>query len=108
LSCEWEAISKEDYARVPFAVQVVRLVNNPGVVIGQSSNRKIANGIDWTMLLKAWTTFARGETPSPPPLINQQLLRLPSEERHLVRKPNKHKDNRVIDLSRNKTNCALK
>ncbi|KAI8048898.1 transferase [Syncephalis plumigaleata] len=105
LPLEWEAISKEDYDHVPCAVHVVRLANNSGIVICQSGSHLISDGTGWTMLLKAWATFARGEIP-PPPLIDYQLLRLDSEERHLVKIPNANTGDRAADYAGNTVNHA--
>ncbi|RKP26503.1 transferase [Syncephalis pseudoplumigaleata] len=87
---EWAAVSWLEGEDVAFAVHVVRFANNSGVLVCQSGHHQIADGTGWSMLLRAWAAFARGETP-PPPEHNRHLLRLGPTERHLVRKPSADK-----------------
>ncbi|KAI9598508.1 hypothetical protein BDF19DRAFT_432745 [Syncephalis fuscata] len=56
-------------------------------MICQSGHHYIADGIGWSMFLKTWAAFARGETP-PPPNNNRELLQLEPELKHVLVKPN--------------------
>ncbi|RKP26563.1 transferase [Syncephalis pseudoplumigaleata] len=88
LSCippEWRATSWKAEKDMPVAIHVTRFANNSGLVICLSGNHQIADGNGWSMLIQAWAAFTRGETPAPP-VHDRQLLRLPEEHRHLLKR----------------------
>ncbi|RKP23559.1 transferase [Syncephalis pseudoplumigaleata] len=69
-----------------FALRVTRFANNSGVILAGYSHHNVIDGLGFLMVGHAWAAFTRGETP-PPPLHDRELLRLPPELRHMVKKP---------------------
>ncbi|KAI9596331.1 hypothetical protein BDF19DRAFT_438773, partial [Syncephalis fuscata] len=83
---EWQAVPWGEGADLPVAIHVTRFANNSGLVMCVSGSHLVSDGSGWTMFIKAWATFTRGEIPLPPN-HNRQLLRLDSKLRHLLKTP---------------------
>ncbi|KAI8048824.1 transferase [Syncephalis plumigaleata] len=83
---EWQAVAWNTETDVIFAARVIRFANNSGLALCASTQQYVTDGASYCMALKAWAAFTRGETP-PPPVHNRDLLRLPADLRHMVRKP---------------------
>ncbi|KAI9591656.1 transferase [Syncephalis fuscata] len=94
ISPEWQAVFANEAEAIPTVIHVTRFANNSGLMICQSGHHYIADGIGWSMFLKTWAAFARGETPSPPN-NNRQLLQLEPELRHVLRKPRSNQSPKV-------------
>ncbi|KAI9596330.1 transferase [Syncephalis fuscata] len=86
ISPEWQAVFANEAEAIPTVIHVTRFANNSGLMICQAGNHYIADGIGWSIFLKTWAAFARGETP-PPPNNNRKLLQLEPELKHVLRKP---------------------
>ncbi|KAI9595346.1 transferase [Syncephalis fuscata] len=79
LTNEWRAIVQPSTENMPLlAIKITRFANNSGLVMCVAGHHYIADGSGWSMLLKSWAAFARGETP-PPPSHDRQFLRLTSK-----------------------------
>ncbi|KAI8049868.1 transferase [Syncephalis plumigaleata] len=106
---EWEAVPESQaakdapltdfnrFADIPCMIHVTRFANNSGVVVCLSGHHIVGDGYSWTMFLRAWAAFTRGETP-PPPLHDRDILRLPKEQRHLVNLPQAETFKRFMEV----------
>ncbi|KAI9595344.1 transferase family-domain-containing protein [Syncephalis fuscata] len=84
LTNEWRAIVQPSTENMPLlAIKITRFANNSGLVMCVAGHHYIADGSGWSMLLKSWAAFARGETP-PPPSHDRQFLRLSPESNKLL------------------------